>query len=430
MDQQQFAYMLFQGRGRAYLHLQAQHTAVYHETLLTACRYNPVYDAQCEGSRTHYYYELLQLLPDRAWYEHELLASLADPDDEMDVDQLFELAGIFARQGNAAARQVIYESCGAYATLGWTTGAAELIALDGFDGFLFIAERLGEALPDEPDPWDVRYLLYDMEDQLGKETVQHFLTEAQAKHPFVRRYLELVERAKTQWNQTVRGSPQLKQASYDAVKQHLAEITIRPRTSYYYLTRWGQAAAEEDILRAAHDLIQQTTIPLLQAYLAMFHKRSFPLDYQAVVPLVWHEDAMVARWAIRSLAPLRAAAIRQLGLELIEQNYYVSEAIELFKLNFEPGDEHLFATIFSRTTDQEKLHALGMCMAQVFEANPTRAAVPVLLQLYERGPCSLCRHRVVKLLVDMQAAPDWLLAECRYDVDTQTRALAIQHRNT
>lgn len=432
MDQQQFAYLLFQGRGRAYLQLQAQNTAAYHETLLTACRYNPVYDAQCEGSRTHYYHELLQLLPDQAWYERELLASLADPDDEMDINQLFELALIFARQGNAAARQVMYENCGAYAGLGWTTGAEELIALDGFDGFLFVAERLGEALPDEPDPWDwdTAYLLYDLEDQIGKEAVQQRLEEARKQRPFVQRYLDIVERAETQRNQRVREGPKLKQASYDAVKQHLAEVTIRPRTSYYYLTRWGQEAADEDIHYAAHDLLQQTTIPMLKAYLAMFHKRPFPLDYQALVPLVWHDDEWVARWTIRSLAPLHAAAIRQLGLELIEQNYYVDEAIKLFKCNMQPGDEQLLATILSRTTDQEELHAVGMNIEDVFEENLTRAAAPLFVELYERGPCSLCRHRFVKLLLDIRSAPDWLLEECRYDVDERTRALALTQQDT
>jgi hypothetical protein len=373
---------------------------------------------------------LLQLLPDRSWYERELLASLVDPDDDMDVGQLFELALRFAQRGNMEARQVMYQRCGEYASLGWTTGAEELIALDGFDGFLFVAERLGEALPDEPDPWDwdTAYLLYDLEDQIGKETVQHLLDEAREQRPFVRRYLEIIERAATQRNQTVRGGPKLTHAAYDAVKQHLAEVTSID--NYYYLMRWGEKASDEDILRAAHDLTQQTTILMLKAYLSMFHRRPFPLDYQTVVPLVWHEDAVVARWAIRSLAPLQAEAIRQLGLKLIERNYYVREAIELFKHNLQPGDEQLFAAILSRTTDQEELHAVGMSIEHVFEENPTRAAVPILLELYERGPCSLCRHRVVKLLLDIGGAPDWLLEECRYDVDEETRELAIRQTNT
>lgn len=431
MDQVHFDYLLFQGHGRAYLQLQQHNTTPYHEALLNACRYGRAYDSQCEGSRTHYYDDLLQLLPDRAWYERELLASLVDPDDDMDVGQLFELALRFAQRGNMEARQVMYQRCGEYASLGWAVGVEELVILDGFDGFLFAAERLGEALPDEPDSswdWDMRYLLYDLEDQIGKETVQHLLEEARQQHPFVRRYLEIFEWFQAEEERSDRPRPRLTHAAYDAVKQHLAEVTSID--NYSYLMRWGEKASDEDILRAAHDLTQQTTILMLKAYLSMFHRRPFPLDYQVVVPLVWHEDAVVARWAIRNLAPLQRPAIRQLGLKLIERNYYVSEAIELFKHNLQSGDEQLFAAILSRTTDQEELHALGMRIEHVFEENPTRAAVPVLLELYERGPCSLCRHRVVKLLLDIGGAPDWLLEECRYDVDTQTRELAIRHTNT
>ncbi|MCC7372998.1 MAG: hypothetical protein IT306_31585 [Chloroflexi bacterium] len=71
--------------------------------------------------------------------------------------------------------------------------------------------------------------------------------------------------------------------------------------------------------------------------------------------------------------------------------------------------------LWSRTTEIDGLHWLGMSVRDVFGANRTPAAAPLLLAIYERGPCSMCRHGVVEILHTLGGAPAWLLQECLLD---------------
>lgn len=427
MNEHEFADILFKGLGRAYLHLQQHDSTPYRDVLYAACRYNLVYDAQCEGSRTHYYYELLQLLPDHELYERELLANLANPDDEMDVYQLFEFALLFAQQGNTLARHVMYECCGEYASIGCTAGADELIALDEFDGFLFVAERLG-TMSDEPDVL-YHHPLYALEEQVGAATMRQLLDRARQQHPALQRYLERVECIEAQRKHAEQPHLNLVGQPYAQIKQYF-DLVSTQRPVRGRLFRWARQASDDDIIQAAHDLLKQTSTPIITVYLTIFQKRAFPLEYSALVPLVWHTEEDVASLAIRCLALLQAPGLRQLGLELLEKNQHVGKATGLVMRNFQTGDEQVIAAVLDRTRDLDEVHDIGWGLKSVFEDTLIKEAAPLLVVLYERGPCSLCRFDFVKWLVQMQCAPVWMLHECRYDADERTRALAYQHQET
>lgn len=201
MNQQQFADYLFKGLGRPHLYLQQHPTTAFHDTLLHACLYNPCYDRQCEGWRAEYLQRLIDVSPDASSYPQPILDALADPDDEMDREQLFDFALIFARRGDATARRVLYEQCAELASLGETIGAEQLIQLDGIDGFLFLAQRLGEAIDSETDLWDYDYVLRCLENQIDPGQLHDALAHARATQPFVDRYLTVVEQTRAKRKQ-------------------------------------------------------------------------------------------------------------------------------------------------------------------------------------------------------------------------------------
>jgi hypothetical protein len=43
--------------------------------------------------------------------------------------------------------------------------------------------------------------------------------------------------------------------------------------------------------------------------------------------------------------------------------------------------------------------------------------------MYEKGPCSECRRRAVKRLVELDASTEQLRAECAYDANDDIREL-------
>ena len=50
--------------------------------------------------------------------------------------------------------------------------------------------------------------------------------------------------------------------------------------------------------------------------------------------------------------------------------------------------------------------------------------VPMLLALYERGPCSFCRERTVHRLIERGALTEELRLECSFDANGDIRDLA------
>jgi hypothetical protein len=420
MNQQQFAGYLFQGLGRPYLHLRQHHAAPYREQLLHACLYNPVYDSQCAESRATYLHEIIELTDDPAWYTQRLLEGLAARDDEMDIGQLLDFALIFACRGNSLARRLMYEHCAESVAAGEPVLASRLIDLDGFEGFLYLVEQLGQLAATDETVWDDDYLLRHLEEQLGAENARSKLEEVRAVYPNVRQYLDIVEQSHTRLKQSELSRAALVNQRYEQIKPYL--LKSDRKASKVPLVRWGRQASDGDLQQAAQDLLTRTDAAQLRTYLTIFRQRPFPLGWRALLPLVWHENERVARWTIQQLGHFRDDDLRQLGFELIGRDYHTSDAVELFAENYLDGDEQFFAALLERTTDRDDLHAIGLSVSEVFERNPRKNAASLFLDLYERGPCSICREHFVERLIEIQQVPEWMIAECHHDSNDGIRS--------
>jgi hypothetical protein len=131
---------------------------------------------------------------------------------------------------------------------------------------------------------------------------------------------------------------------------------------------------------------------------------------------------------LTALGQLRDPGVRRLGLDLLAEEYRAAAALDLFVRNYQPEDDARFAALVDAAEDDDELHTLGFGLHDVYQANPTPSAASLLLRLYERGPCSLCREDVVRLLRDLGALPAWMAAECAYDANEDTRALVAPPR--
>ena len=64
-----------------------------------------------------------------------------------------------------------------------------------------------------------------------------------------------------------------------------------------------------------------------------------------------------------------------------------------------------------------------MNLHTLIQDNSAAHIEPVAELIYEKTPCSMCRHHVVKLLSERVGLPGPLLLECPYDADAETRRL-------
>ena len=167
--------------------------------------------------------------------------------------------------------------------------------------------------------------------------------------------------------------------------------------------------------------------PILAAFRASTDRR----DQQHLIrltSLVRHPDDRVIHAAANALSQIADPRIRPLALDVLANpalsGWRRSSGVDMLLSNFEPGDEALLTGLLTTPRDVNELHWMGMGTLDVLKANPSADAAPVLLALYEHGPCTNCRMDAIEWLGQLGALPDWLLEECRYDASEYLREAA------
>ena len=164
----------------------------------------------------------------------------------------------------------------------------------------------------------------------------------------------------------------------------------------------------------------------LLSHLCIFGRRLFPLDIQVLLNLVDQDRERVGLVALRALSQITHPAVRQLAFRLVETRAkWRGQAIELLARNFGPGDHVIALRWFEAEDDLETLHSFGMDLTDLWEQHPDEETeVPMLLAMYERGPCSFCREKTVRRLIERGALTEELRLECSFDANGDIRDLA------
>lgn len=100
-------------------------------------------------------------------------------------------------------------------------------------------------------------------------------------------------------------------------------------------------------------------------------------------------------------------------------------AVRLLAHNTDPSDLALLTGILSdilARNDESQVYTFSVHFRDYAEVNLDTSLVPLLLSIYENTPSSYTRRTYFELLLLSDAAPAWLLTECRYDCDPETRA--------
>lgn len=435
MESTRLAAWLEQGLGRAVVFLKQMDARPYRELILRACTHSQVYDPQCEDDRGLFLYDVLTATNDLGYYRRPLFAALMNlsASGEHLSYQLFGLVRRMAQAGDWEARQCLYAAFDRQAAEGEDfQGATEFIALDGLSGFLFITghylrcKQTGRVSDDDCD-W--KWWLSELEERDGVDATQTALRQWGNTIPGLTELLQYAEaeRAENERRREERKkNPRPQIMSYAELK---ALIYRKGRaTSRGTLMTWGSRASEADLQQAAQDLIAETDANRVFAYTWIFANRAFPLstiplEHSPLLTLARSADVEQAWRATRALGNLTHPAVRALGLQLIADPTRADEGTDLLKNNFTESDFALLETALQQPLENTMRHSIGMSVRDIAAAHLSFKVVPSLLLLYENGPCSLCRHACVELLLKIDALPASLRAECRYDAHENTRKL-------
>jgi len=425
LNKTEFKRLLKVGLGRAIVYLQAHDAMPYQDIILEACLHNWAFDRQCENNRAQYMFDIIQITPEVEFYRQSILSALKNNIDGDREPQLYDLAKLFAQSGDAEARAAMYDHFIANVE-GDHFDGLDLIDLDGLEGFLFVANAIGESiLPDEVF-WEDESLLEDVEKRFGIEAVSKAAAQASKTNPRAESFVDAVLKkrlGKNERSQHTRPDP-----------TGLSYVELKPQIfkfSYKALVQWGKETDETELNQAAVDLLRETDERWLRSALLLFYERPFPLDCERLIALTGHDEYTLSKRAFMVLGNVRDARIREFALKIMKSNEPKGDAVGLLVKNFQEGDHALVEAFLPRLLDENERHVAGSDIQEFYAAHPNpESEVRALLTLYEYGPCTNCRKDFVKRLMELNALPDWVSKECQYDADVYIRALVMQENGT
>jgi hypothetical protein len=423
MDENEFLRSLHAGLGRAILLARDHDVRPFRALILDACLNCYAIDPQSEGTRADYMFDLVSLLPDKKFYWDAVLNALANSGDDWHAKQRFHFAALLAIDGDERAKRLMYESFNPGPSMGEAI-AIEFLNLDGMAGLLFAAEKLGKLLIANPDGVDLGWLMSVAKDNLGEQKIWDALRAEATGNPLVKVYLSAVEmsdvmpRPDTNW---------IRNATFTQLK---AKLPMKMRT-HLHLRSWGERATDEDLLQAAHGLSTAPDAAMQLALLPIFWNRRFPLDHNILFELAQSSHERVQWGALKALAQITGPAVRTLAFELVLTHAkWRSQAIDLLRENFQPGDHDIVLNWFETEDELETLHTEGRNLIAFWEKHPSEVSCTrMLCNLYEKGPCSFCRERTVELLLQRNAMSADMRAECTRDANFDIRELVKTDRS-
>src|SRR5438874_10711010 len=138
LSREAFRHALQVGHGRARMHVDAFGASDFRDEILEAATVCKVYDPQVEELPTIWLAdlcedadiicEIVDRQPQGAYYDRELRCALLKE---------------FVVRGHSAARQALYDACQDSEYGGELHGSDEIIEIDGAQGLLFVARKLG-----------------------------------------------------------------------------------------------------------------------------------------------------------------------------------------------------------------------------------------------------------------------------------------------
>ena len=429
----QFRAAVRSGHGRALMHLTRCGVTGFEDLIVRACLRDLRYDPQCENPRVDWLVRLLTTagldIVDRlldTMTEGGAGNSREEGDAETearrrDLAQHCRLAFHFARHGHRALHTALYAAFDADARSEDPVAAAEIIDLDGADGLIHIASRLGALVADEPTVTvsDAPFAHYDHEH--GPGSADRLLWSAARGD---RAIASFVMRLPTGSDADAKEVSRFLDVQTMTVTEIVRAIEAEdPDVGEVALCGWGRKAQRWELMALVGRLYRETRPGRLALYLSVFQSRAVPIFHRRLVRYAEHDDPEVRWYAVRALAHHRHPEVRNLARRRAEAGRHTDRELRLFCRNYREGDWGRIESGLALPAETDQEHSVLCDLIDVFEENPGPDARTPLLLVYERSPCSICREAAVDLLLDGGQAPAWLIEECRYDGNEEIRAL-------
>lgn len=411
----EFTRTLMTGHGRALIHAERYGTEDQREEIRDAALFPKVYDAQCNG----YGEEWLARLCGMAG----LVESLISQDHGITGHAKLRCSLLmqFALQGHAAAPSALRQMCRYDRETNDLLACYEIVELDGEEGFLFAADRIGARLLADPDFWTDDSLLCLLDGMTSGGVAMKILDRESSGNPNLAAYRKAVlEREAKQPAPLDRTSPPVD----ELIEQIRNSRQRMPRLLYF-----GRHATPEERGKVAAMDFTKLEAVALENYLSYFMHLGFPEFRKDQLPLLRHPEERV-RWRAHAVLshhpepPVRQAAYEALGRD------EVASFVKLLRSSGLPEDTELVLGTIGAAgilANADEAHEVVSALRDLVADNRKMNDLRIPMGLYEYSPCRNCRHAAVEIMAERSILPRWIAEECLSDAYDGIREIAAEY---
>lgn len=422
MTQAQCREALLRGQGRC---LQAVQTdpARYAPLVLWACRHEHAFDAQCEGSRAWFIYQLIGCYEDKTPFLQAAINALghAKPNGGWRIFYLAELLYCFACDGEPAAADALWR---AYDRL-YTDLSAKKRRPNRYFGELDDFGNLCVILADSPQH------MVKIAGDIGRlYRTCHFYESWDFDWLFAdkpRKYRATLEKhAKRSADIAVFLAVGRIRRAEEEASRALREKTAHRAKRGIALSLWLQKKADAATVQEYADAyLLQTDSEARAEALQAFSCCPFPGDPSPILADTASSCEALQDAAWKALEHIRHPAVRDFVIALLEDN--APQALPVFITNYLPQDEpRLHRLVSGLQVDRAcstNWHGIHLDILRM-EDQGVKAPLSLLHLIYETTYCSNCREYALRQMGRRHALTDEMLRECLLDSSNDIRAYA------
>lgn len=419
---QTFRSSIRRGTGEAHLIMQNNPTVDFSADIIKASLTNYAYDGQSENSRALYLSELISLSKQRDKIRKAVLHGLAtEQDNTWTLTQLFDLAKIFAQSGDTVSRQAIFDRFFNHPVdhSDWV-GYSEILELDGLEGLVFIADKIGKALEKNPDDWQDDMIIDHFQRENPKVKAFAELEKASKQNRFIKIYLDNIKRTEENRKNHIR-----EKVEYKNIIEEV--LLCKP-----YIRLWKRKITDKQLTAIANQLLIEKNKNNQEKLLYVFNKFKFPFDSEFILQFAKQKPTSknrIVEFAIDALQYLQSKEIRQFALDQIKTTKRPESLTSILISNYQNGDSKLLTELAEKFNQDYIIENLASSYIDIYKANKTTECKEPLEAIYDKLTCGIHRKGIIEVLMDNKVLSNKIRQEIKYDSYFETRQLLDRKKN-
>jgi hypothetical protein len=345
-----------------------------------------------------------------------------EQDDTWNLTHLFALAKLYAQQNDSEAKKAIFDRFLNNPIEGsdWV-GYSEILEIDGLKGLLFISEKFGKYIEQNPDDYQDDWIVSSFQEKNKNLKVSNELKKLAKSNKYVKIYLDNLKRTKSSQKKY-----KIEKIDYNDI---IEEVFIsKPFISFIR----KKNLTPEEINQVGKRLLTETNKSNIEKLLDIFDFHKFPFDSDLILNFASQKKSSknkIVDNAIDALKHLKSKKIREFALDKIQNTKNPISFLEILISNYQDGDFEILSDIVNKTNNEHKIEQLARIYTDIYEANDTKECKKPLEILYSKMNCGIHRNGILNILLKNEVLSEKLKKEIIFDSDLDTREMLNEQKN-